>query len=416
MKTSYQSYIFFGMIGAARAMRDMFRRIERYAPTDAPVVITGETGTGKEMVARALHNFSGRKSQAFVAINCTALHEELLESELFGHERGAFTGAVKAHRGRFERAHHGTLFLDEIGDMPPGVQVKLLRVLEDRKVERIGGEELISVDVRVIAATNIPLEKAVGSGRFRSDLYHRLAVLRIHVPPLRERQGDIPLLVDFFLDMLNRRYRREISAISHDSLRLLEDYHWPGNIRELRNVLERVYVETEGRIIEKSAFTEWEMERDFLAAGAWGLQNYEYRNLSGEPMVPHGAYPQDWAGPIGGGRIPERSPRALIPYRTDGYRNGDTAHDRTFGANVIEGEYQVISEAASRHSGGSLKPVEITPEMLYDAYRKFRGNITGAAQYLGIHKATFYRYMKRFGLDRETLANGFNASARPVRS
>ncbi len=403
MKTSYHAHIFFGMIGAARSMREMFRRIERYAPTDAPVIITGETGTGKELVARALHTFSQRKNHPFVAINCTALHEELLESELFGHERGAFTGAIKAHRGRFERAHNGTLFLDEIGDMPSGVQVKLLRVLEERKLERIGGESLIAVDVRVLAATNVALEKAVGSGRFRSDLYHRLAVLRVHVPPLRERQGDIPLLIEFFLDMLNRRYRKGIEKVSPDSMRLLEDYHWPGNIRELRNVLERVYVESETDTIEKSAFAEWEAERDFLAAGTWSLQNYEYRNLGGEPVVPPGAYRAEWSRGMGREAVPERLPRALIPYRTADHGSPVPFADNFSEGPVIDGEFHVLSEGSSAKRKAVSKPRNITPELLNTAFRKFDGNITAAARYLGIHKATFYRYMKKFGQVRESL-------------
>ncbi len=402
MKSTYQSYIFYGMIGATRAMQELFRRIERYAPTDAPVVITGETGTGKEMVARALHNYSNRKQNSFVAINCTALHEELLESELFGHERGAFTGAVKTHRGRFERAHKGTLFLDEIGDMPHSIQVKLLRVLEERKLERIGGESQIPVDVRIIAATNVPLEKMVGAGRFRSDLYHRLAVLRIHVPALRERKGDIPLLTNFFLDMLNRRYRKNIQGLTSESMQLLLDYYWPGNIRELRNVLERVYVETTGDTIEKPAFEEWERERDFLSVGAWSLQNYEYGKLAGDIVVGHERYPIPGKNTGKYQDFPEQSSRALVPYHASPVMypgSGDNANLPN--ENVIDGEYRVLSEGQPGNNRQS--PNKITPEILRNAFRKFDGNITAASQYLGIHKATFYRYMKKFGLDRDSM-------------
>lgn len=401
MTATYQSYIFYGMIGATRAMKDLFRRIERYAPTDAPVVITGETGAGKEMVARALHKFSNRKNNAFVAINCTALHEELLESELFGHERGAFTGAVKTHRGRFERAHNGTLFLDEIGDMPHSIQVKLLRVLEERKFERIGGETLIPVDVRVIAATNVPLEKVVGSGRFRSDLYHRLAVLRIHVPALRDRTRDIPLLVDFFLDMLNQRYKKNIRTLSSESLQLLMDYHWPGNIRELRNVLERVYVETEGDRIERDAFNEWVTERDYLSAGAWSLQNYEYGRLSNDTVLPRKGSAPEWFDGTGHRRLPEPLPRALIPYRAGVPPESDPDAGPGHPGSVIDGEFRVIAEGLPL----SKKPLppRLTPELLTKAFRMHQGNITAASKMLGIHKATFYRYMKKFGLDRDSL-------------
>jgi DNA-binding NtrC family response regulator len=401
MRSTYHSYIFYGMIGATRAMQELFRRIERYAPTDAPVVITGETGTGKEMVARALHKYSNRQRSSFVAINCTALHEELLESELFGHERGAFTGAVKTHRGRFERAHNGTLFLDEIGDMPHSIQVKLLRVLEERKLERIGGESQISVDVRIVAATNVPLEKMVGAGRFRSDLYHRLAVLRIHVPALRERKGDIPLLTDFFLDMLNRRYRKNIQDLSSDSMQLLLDYYWPGNIRELRNVLERVYVETVGDTIEKGAFDEWERERDFLSVGAWSLQNYEYGRLSGDTILPQRGYPQHSNF---SGKTPEnseQSSRALVPYNAGPIMQPGSDFDRQFHNHVIDGEYRVLSERQSGNKRSS--PQIITPEILRNAFKKFAGNITAASDFLGIHKATFYRHMKKFGLDRDSM-------------
>jgi len=378
----YQSHVFYGMIGTSDSMKNLFKRIEKYSPTDAPVVITGETGTGKEMVARALHRLSPRTNNPFVAINCTAIHEDLLESELFGHERGAFTGAVKSHRGRFERAHKGTLFLDEIGDMPQSVQVKLLRVLEERKFERIGGETLISVDVRIVAATNVVLERAVGSNRFRSDLYHRLAVLRLHVPPLRERSGDIPLLVRFFLDMLNRRYRKNIQRLSPDAVRLLEKYHWPGNIRELRNVLERVYVETESSIIGRNAFKEWELERDFLAAGGWDLRDYDYRNLSREPIVP--PVNQDYLLLSSKGYPDRQFPRALLTGKSA------TSGDMDF----IEGEFKIAPEINSE---------TITPELLKSAFRENKGNITAAAKSLGIHKATFYRYLKKFNLSRDSL-------------
>jgi two-component system response regulator HydG len=181
-----------GLVGCSQALQRVFRKIEIYGPTDAPVVITGETGTGKELAARAIHAQSKRQSQPFVAVNCAALSDELLETELFGHERGAFTSAIRSHRGRFERAHSGTLFLDEIGEMPLRLQAKLLRVLEEGVIERIGGEREVKVDVRLITATNVPLEQAVLAKTFRLDVYHRLEVLRVHMPPLRERSDDIP--------------------------------------------------------------------------------------------------------------------------------------------------------------------------------------------------------------------------------
>ncbi len=225
-----------GLIGRSPVMREVFRKIELYADTEATVVITGETGCGKELVASALHQRGGRRQGPFAAINCSAISEQLLESELFGHEKGAFTGAVRSHRGYFEQADGGTLFLDEIGDMPLHTQSKLLRVLEDGHIQSVGSERSRKVSVRVVAATNIPLERAVRDGNFRADLYHRLAVLRIHLPALRERREDIPLLAEHFLQQFNHRYRKQIERFTPEAMSILSAYLWPGNIRELRNL------------------------------------------------------------------------------------------------------------------------------------------------------------------------------------
>jgi len=245
---------FHGMVGVSPSILEVFRKIELYGPSDASVVVTGETGTGKELVAKALHEESPRCNCPFVAVNCSAISRELLESELFGHEKGAFTGALRTHRGRFERADGGTLFLDEIGDMPLVTQAKLLRVLENGTIERVGAERETPVDVRVVCATNVPLERAVATGRFRADLYHRLAVLRLHLPALRERLEDLPFLVEFFLPILNRKYRRRVQRLTPEAVNFLRTYLWPGNIRELRNVLERVVVETQGEVIGAPLF------------------------------------------------------------------------------------------------------------------------------------------------------------------
>ncbi len=387
LSRSYQTAVRHGMIGQSDAMNELFNRIEMYSKAFASVVITGETGTGKELVARAIHTRSPRNPFPFVALNCTALNQDLLESELFGHERGAFTGAIRSHRGRFERADKGSLFLDEIGDMPVKTQVKLLRVIEEQRLERIGGETEIPVDVRIIAATNISLEHAVSIGQFRSDLYHRLAVLRIHVPPLRDREGDLELLVEYFLDLLNQRYKKDIVRLSPDAMRLLESYRWPGNIRELRNVLERVYVETQTRIIGRNAFREWEQERDFLAAGHWNLQYSETQRLSRMPIItPHGSSSDEQRYPESKPFMPpeyQRLPRALPP--------GDLS-----ASHILDGEYTTRD--------GPLKKTEnITRDHLQRAFEKADGNITRAAGRLGIHKSTFYRYLKKFGLSREDL-------------
>jgi len=229
------------VIGGTPAMQEVYKVIGRVAPTDATVLIEGETGTGKELVAKTIHYHSSRNGP-FVAINCSAIPTELLESELFGYERGAFTGAVERRIGKFEAAAGGTLFLDEIADMPLGLQAKLLRVLQEREFTRIGGRDAIRADVRIIAATNQHLEDAVRQGRFREDLFFRLNVVRITVPPLRERRGDIPELIDFFLDKVNRERGTGIVGVSPEARALLTRHSWPGNVRELENALVRAAV------------------------------------------------------------------------------------------------------------------------------------------------------------------------------
>ncbi len=341
-------------------MQMLFEKIARYGPTDAPVLVTGETGTGKELVARALHLRSPRRARPFVALNCSALNEDLFESELFGHERGAFTGAVGVHRGRFERADGGTLFLDEVGDMPMRVQAKLLRVLEDGLFERVGGEMVIAGAARIVAATNSPLERAVAEHRFREDLYHRVAVLRVHVPPLRDRVEDIPLLADHFLRIFSERYGRGSKRLTPEATRLLASYVWPGNVRELRNVLERVYVETSGDAIGRGAFAEWEVERGALAAGAWNLGLRDEQRFVHPPIVMGSA-----------GALP-------APTR------------------IIDLPAQSIRHVARR-------PRKLTAEAVREAFTQAQGNATHAAEILGCHKTTLYRAMTKLGLSRGDL-------------
>jgi DNA-binding NtrC family response regulator len=227
---------FEGIIGASNAMNLVFERVRTVAPTDATVLIQGESGTGKERIARAIHELSPRKPAPFVAISCAALPETLLEAELFGHERGAFTDARKERRGRFELANGGTLFLDDIDDMPLAVQVKLLRVLQERNFERLGAEETREIDIRVVAATKVPLRDLVREGRFREDLFYRVHVVPVMLPPLRERKGDVPLLVQA---MITRHGRGRAYTVSRSTLALLERYPWPGNVRELENAVQR---------------------------------------------------------------------------------------------------------------------------------------------------------------------------------
>lgn len=238
------------IVGESKKMREIYRTIEKVAGNDTSVLILGESGTGKELVARAIHFNSLRKDRAFIRVNCGALAEGVLESELFGHERGAFTNALRRKKGRFELADRGTLFLDEIGDIPLGTQVKLLRVLQEKEFERVGGEETIRVDVRMIAATHRDLLGEVRQGGFREDLYYRLYILPIELPPLRERKKDIPLLARHFLKNLSNEMKKPEMLLSEEALAALVAYDWPGNIRELANVLERAVVLTDGNKIE----------------------------------------------------------------------------------------------------------------------------------------------------------------------
>ncbi|GAB4155809.1 MAG: sigma-54 dependent transcriptional regulator [Planctomycetaceae bacterium] len=237
-----EKFGFEGVVGNSPQMRKIIETLKLVAPTDSTVLITGENGTGKELVARAIHQNSPRKSKPFVPVNISAIPESILENELFGHEQGAFTGAAAKRVGKFEYANGGTLFLDEVGEMPMDTQIKLLRVLEDRKITRLGANEEIPVNVRLVAATNADMKALVGSKQFRIDLYHRLNVVTIHLPPLRERPGDIPLLLDHFVKQVCEQNNRSVEGFSRAARQALMMYQWPGNIRELRNVVERMIV------------------------------------------------------------------------------------------------------------------------------------------------------------------------------
>ncbi|MEW6128319.1 MAG: sigma-54 dependent transcriptional regulator [Acidobacteriota bacterium] len=253
LRRQLREYGAFGdLVGNSDAMREVYYLIEQVAPSSVSVLITGESGTGKEMVARTIHKLSQRVGQPFVAINCAAVPETLMESELFGHERGAFTGAAERRIGCFELANGGTLLLDEIAEMPFLLQAKLLRVLEDRKVRRLGGAKEISVDVRVIAATNKDPFKAVQSNTLREDLLYRLNVINIHLPPLRDRVDDVPMLAQHMVDEMSRRHNKSAQLIKPEAMDVLTGYKWPGNVRELRNVIERAVIICKGDYIEKS--------------------------------------------------------------------------------------------------------------------------------------------------------------------
>jgi len=237
------------LIGRTPVMQKLFETIERVAPTDSTILICGESGTGKELVARAIHLKSKRLNKPFVTVNCAAIPENLLESELFGHERGSFTGALERKLGKFELADGGTLFLDEIGCMSAPMQAKLLRVLEDKIIERLGGEKGILIDVRIISATNIDFKKEIDSGKFRHDLYYRLNVIPVSLIPLRERREDVPLFVQYFLDKFNKELNKKIKGLSPEAMQAVMNYDWPGNVRELQNLIERLVVLSNNEII-----------------------------------------------------------------------------------------------------------------------------------------------------------------------
>jgi transcriptional regulator with GAF, ATPase, and Fis domain len=236
------------IVGTSAPLKKVLSRISKVAPTDSSVLITGETGTGKELVARAIHRRSGRSSHPFVSVNCAVIPRDLIASELFGHEKGAFTGATQRRLGRFELAEKGTIFLDEVGELPAETQVTLLRVLQEHEFERMGGTGSIRTDVRVIAATNRDLEAAIAAGTFRSDLFYRLNVFPVEMPTLRERREDIPLLVGYFLERYGRKAGKSFQMVTKQSLDLLQSYPWPGNIRELQNVIERSVIVSDAEI------------------------------------------------------------------------------------------------------------------------------------------------------------------------
>jgi transcriptional regulator with GAF, ATPase, and Fis domain len=286
------------IVGSAPALKTVLSSIVKVAPTDSTVLITGETGTGKELIARAIHKRSQRAGQAFLSVNCASIPPGLIASELFGHEKGAFTGAVQRRQGRFELAHSGTIFLDEIGELPAETQIALLRVLQERQFERVGGSRAIHTDVRIIAATNRDLAAAIASGTFRPDLFYRLNVFPIAVPPLRQRKEDIPMLVEYFVKRYAAKARKPISRIDKSTLELCQAYHWPGNIRELQNIVERSVILCNGDTfsVERPWLSSQAVDRPASGALTDTLQSYEkdiiekaLAESNGKVAGPHGA-------------------------------------------------------------------------------------------------------------------------------
>ncbi len=279
-----QRYQFDNIVGRGRSMREIFQTVERVAPTRATVLLAGESGVGKDMIARAIHQNSPRKTHPFVKINCTAIPENLMESELFGYEKGAFTGATTSKPGKFEQADGGTVFLDEIGDVPGNIQVKLLRILQERQFERLGSNTTRNVDVRVIAATNVDLRAALEEGRFREDLYYRLNVVPINIPPLRERKEDIPFLTIHFVRKLSKELGTEAKEISPAALDRLVEHPWPGNVRELENTIERSLVLGSGEVLQAA---------DIRLEAPRG-SNSQATTTQQSPLLPEGETLEHW--------------------------------------------------------------------------------------------------------------------------
>jgi len=336
-----------GIIGRSEPMQQVFKLIGQLAASDATALVSGESGTGKELVARAIYHHSHRSRQPFLAVNCAAIPEQLLESELFGHERGAFTGATLQRIGKFEQCNHGTLFLDEIGDMTPATQTKILRVLQSGTFERVGGNQPIKVDVRIIAATNRPLEQAVAARQFREDLFYRLNVVRVHLPPLRDRREDIPLLVNYFLQSLGKSQSAPPRSIAPAAIRVLEKYHWPGNVRELENVIRRGLVVAKGEAI---------LATDLPA------------EITGKGQ-PAGAAPG--ASPAG-----DATPSDLAPLARQ------------------------LFQWARRDPKLKIIPA-IERELVIQALKETANNQIQAAKLLGITRATLRKRIEKFGIQRE---------------
>ena len=340
-----------GIVGRSEAMQQVFKMIGQVAGTDATALITGESGTGKELVARAIYHHSNRSTQPFLAVNCAAIPEQLLESELFGHERGAFTGATLQRVGKFEQCNGGTLFLDEIGDMTPATQTKILRVLQSGTFERVGGNTPLKVDVRIIAATNKPLEEAVAAREFREDLFYRLNVVRIHIPPLRDRRDDVRLLVNYFLKKFARDQETTPKSISNGVVKAMEAYHWPGNVRELENIVRRALV---------------------VAKGDGILLSDLPPEIVGQSALQNTATPTNSASPA----------------------SGDAS-----GTDVASLTRKLFQWARKDPKLKLIPAVE--RELVLQALKETSGNQVQAAKLLGITRATLRKRIEKFGIQRE---------------
>ena len=345
-----------GIVGRSESMQNVFKLIGQLSASDATALITGESGTGKELVARAIYHHSQRATQSFLAINCAAIPEDLLESELFGHEKGAFTGATAQRIGKFEQCNLGTIFLDEIGDMTPATQTKMLRGLQSGTFERLGGNEPIKVDVRIIAATNKPLEQAVASKEFRADLFYRLNVVRVEIPPLRARREDIHLLVNYFLAKFAPQQKQAPKSIAPDAIVALEQYQWPGNVRELENVIRRALVMAKGDVI-----------------------------LVGD-LPPEIVSPDAMAGDKAG-------PAAAMSAASSPAPPGVTAPD-------LPAVARLLFQWARKESKLKIIPA-VERELIIQALIETQGNQVQAARLLGVTRATLRKRVEKFGIKQE---------------
>jgi len=369
-----------GFYGKSPQIEELLQTIVMVAPTDLSVLITGESGTGKEVVANAIHRLSKRRNKPLISVNCGAIPEGILESELFGHEKGSFTGAIAQRKGYFEAANGGTIFLDEIGEMPLNTQVKLLRVLETSEIMRVGGSQPIKVDVRVIAATNKNLEAAVENGEFRRDLYFRLKAITIHIPPLRKRKEDIPLLVQKFSEEFARKNQIQFRGFAPEAIELLKEYDWPGNVRELKNFVETAIILNKGEIVRSS---------------------YVRSVLKLEREIPHSDNL-----PVPLNKTPDQAERELI-YRTLISLKLDVTEIKQMLAQLLQAQYEWMRGSdpyATAHPQHNDKEIEIRSlsdmekELIKETLRKFNGNRRKTAKALKISERTLYRKLHEYGL------------------
>jgi DNA-binding NtrC family response regulator len=444
---------FTGIIGETDSMIEVLERVIQIAPVNSTVLITGESGTGKERVARGIHALSPRRHRPFIAANVAAMPETLLESELFGHEKGAFTGAIGQRKGFFELAHRGTLFLDELGEMPLATQAKLLRVLEERTFMRVGGESEISVDVRVIAATNQALRQQVEDGRFRRDLYHRLNVLSIHLPPLRERRADIPLLVDALIRQASQEHDRPGVTVSPEAMQMLVEAPWPGNVRELKNLVESMVVLSPGAVIRPEdippeirapqrsralalvpadpqgqpghgvrspAASVPELEFIFRTILQLRIdmddlrqqfEEYRVRRVELPSGAPIGSIGNPWGQPLGQPLGQPVGPPAAHPFGTDLGMHRATPHGRAAGSVGVVHPPSIIRdvEAAPADDEPDDEPgvvvyrpgmtlADLEAAAITSALRQVGGNRRKAADMLGMGERTLYRKIKEYGI------------------